>query len=171
MADRMKHRAPVAFKLTDNARVQTSFAAWVALPAAALLLACSPPDSARPHSAPPAPGAAGPGAATSPLKRCFREETRVSNAAGDPDVLSLVLVVDGDRAQGEYHWLPAAKDRREGHFEGSVAGELITATYEYLQEGRSGTTPITIRVENSQAVVAGGDAALGLGATLPEVEC
>ncbi len=161
----MKHRAPVAIELTDNARAQTSFAAWTALPAV-LLWACSPPESAA-----PAPGAADPGAATGPRQRCFREETRAANVAGDPDVLSLVLVVDGDRAHGEYHWLPAEKDRREGRFEGSVAGELVTATYEYLQEGRSGTTPITIRVENSQAVVAGGDAALGLAASLPEVEC
>jgi len=164
MADRVNHRAPVAIKLTDNARAQTSRAAWAALPAVMLLWGCSPPESAP-------PGAAGPSATAGPLQRCFREETGVGNAADHPDVLSLVLVVDGDRAYGEYHWQPAAKDRREGRFEGSVAGELITATYEYSQEGRSGTTPITIRVENSQAVVAGGDVALGLAATLPEVEC
>ena len=161
----MKLRGPVAIKLTDNARAQTSFAAWTALPAV-LLWACSPPESA-----PPSPGAADPGEAAGPRQRCFREETRAANAAGEPDVLSLVLVVDGDRAYGEYHWLPAEKDRREGRFEGSVAGELVTATYEFLQEGRSDTTPITIRVENSQAVVAGGDAALGLAASLPEVQC
>lgn len=166
MADRVNYRASVAIKLTDNARAQTSLAAWTSLPAVLLLWACSPPDSAT-----PAPGAADPGAATGPLERCFREETRAANGAGDPDVLSLVLVVDGDRAHGEYRWLPAEKDRREGRFEGSVAGPLITATYEYVQEGQSGTTPITIRVANSQAVVAGGDAALGLGATLQEAEC
>jgi hypothetical protein len=153
------------FKLTENALARTSFIA-VAVLSAAVLTGCSPSGTET-----EARGTADAGAAAEPQQRCFRQEFPFSNEPGKADVMSLVVVIDGDRTHGEYDWLPAEKDRRTGRFEGSVAGDLITATYEYTQEGLAGTTPITIRLGNARAIVAGGDAAAGLAATLPETNC
>ena len=110
-------------------------------------------------------------AATETTRYCYRNEYPFEDAPNQKDVQSLTIEISAVRASGEYNWLPAFKDQRVGRFEGTVDGQSIVARYEYTQEGQSGVTTISIRLEPGQAVVEGGSAALGLAATLTRVDC
>ncbi|MEM1242476.1 MAG: hypothetical protein AAGI45_21815 [Cyanobacteria bacterium P01_H01_bin.26] len=104
-------------------------------------------------------------------QQCFRNEYVFEDNPDQKDVEWLAIEIDGDRAVGEYDWLPAFKDQRTGRFEGSVDGQIVSAVYEYTQEGQSGTTPISIKLESEQVVVEGGPLELGLNTTIARVDC
>jgi hypothetical protein len=104
-------------------------------------------------------------------RRCYRNEYPFEDELGQKDVQTLTIEIDGEHAIGDYNWLPAFKDKRVGRFEGSFDGRSVTATYEYVQEGQSGVTTLSIRLEPEQAVVDGGNPELGLNATIRRVEC
>lgn len=116
---------------------------------ALLLLACSEPE---PLSA----------------RHCFRNEFPIDGAK---DVQELTVVIEGDRASGEYNWLPAFKDRRFGRFSGFMRNGVIEAAYDFRQEGRSDTTSIAIAIEADRALVSGGPPELGLNLVLQRVAC
>jgi hypothetical protein len=102
---------------------------------------------------------------------CYRDEYPFEGESNQMDVQSMTLEISGDRAAGEYNWLPAFKDKRVGRFEGTIDGQSILARYEYAQEGQSGVTTISIRLEPGQAIVEGGSPELGLNATIARVDC
>ena len=105
---------------------------------------------------------------------CFRNEVPYQGTPDDPDdmdVEELIVMVEGGRATGEYNWLPAYRSQRFGNFSGSFQDNIITATYEYEQEGQSSATEIVISLEEDQASIEGGPPELGLNRTLPSVEC
>jgi hypothetical protein len=97
--------------------------------------------------------------------------TELRYASGDHAQLAAGLRSETNKLAGEYHWLPAFKDERLGTFEGRIDDQLISASYEYTQEGRSQIIPITIRLEPGRAIVEGGPAESGLGATIRQVDC
>ena len=116
--------------------------------------------------------------ATAPNRQCYRNEYPFENLPDDfegspdqKDVEWLAIEIDGDHATGEYNWLPAFKDKRIGRFEGSLDGQLVSASYEYTQEGQSSVVPISIRLESEQVVVEGGPPELGLNVTIARVDC
>ncbi|MDY6938354.1 MAG: hypothetical protein SWY16_11870 [Cyanobacteriota bacterium] len=102
------------------------------------------------------------------VKHCFREETGSGEFV---DVLELAIEETGDRATGYYNWLPARKSQRTGEFRGSIRENIVSADYEYIQEGTSGTETIEIVLEETQAVVRGGPISLGLNAEVPRINC
>lgn len=83
----------------------------------------------------------------------------------------LNVAVEGDRATGEYLWLPAFKDRRTGRFEGRIDGDAITATYRFVQEGRADEAPISIRLSSDAAVVDAPPSGAGSAASIRRVDC
>jgi hypothetical protein len=95
-------------------------------------------------------------------RRCYRNEYPFDDIPGEKDVQTLTVEIDGDRAVGEYNWLPAFKDKRVGRFEGVFDGHSVVAMYRYAQEGQSASTEISIRLEPEYAVVEGGKQELGL---------
>ena len=72
---------------------------------------------------------------------------------------------------GSYNWLPAFKDQRKGNLKGTISGEIITAQYTFMQEGKEETASLEIYLSETEAVISGGAPELGLNATLPHVEC
>ncbi|MBE7383535.1 MAG: hypothetical protein F6J95_019220 [Leptolyngbya sp. SIO1E4] len=104
-------------------------------------------------------------------RQCFRNEYPFEDNPEQKDVESLTVDIQGDQVTGEYNWTPALKDARTGSFNGSINDDVITADYEYMQEGQSGETDITIRLEPEQAVVEGGAPELGLSTAIARVDC
>jgi len=111
------------------------------------------------------------GGAADATHYCYRNEYSFEDEPDKKDIQSLSIEISGVRAAGEYSWLPAYKDQRVGRFQGTVDGQSIVARYEYTQEGQSGVTTISIRLEPEQAVVEGGSPALGLNAAIARVDC
>ncbi len=112
-----------------------------------------------------------PAVATLPTRHCYKNEYPFDGEPNMKDVESLTIEVNGDRAVGEYNWLPAFKDKRIGQFQGTIDDQLVTANYEYTQEGQSAVATISIRLEPSQAVVESERPELGLNATIALVDC
>ena len=134
--------------------------------------ACS--TELRSHDAPAISDEVSPEIAMTSSVLCFRHEVPYQGTPDNPndmDVEELIVMVEGDRARGEYNWLPAYRGQRLGSFSGSFEDNLITATYDYEQEGQSSATAIVISLEEDQASVEGGPPELGLNRTLPQVEC
>lgn len=142
--------------------------------AALLLMLCMTASCASPRAEPSAaPPGAGPATAlrAALARQCFRNEYPFADPPGQKDVLVLNVDVDGDRATGEYFWLPAFKDRRTGRFDGAVDGDTIDANYRFVQEGRTDETPISIRLSPEAATVDPASAASGLAANIRRVDC
>lgn len=104
------------------------------------------------------------------IQHCFRNEYPFDDSDTN-DIEELTIVVDGDRAAGEYNWRPAYKDKRLGRFSGVIQGNAISASYEFEQEGRLETTAISISIEEGQAIIEGGPPEFGLNQILPRVDC
>ncbi|MEE9330026.1 MAG: hypothetical protein V3V30_07785 [Parvularculaceae bacterium] len=107
-------------------------------------------------------------AVDAPVKHCFWSEFGMDDIK---DVEELTVVLDGDAATGVYNWIPAYKDKRMGNYTGTFADPVISAEYEFQQEGQTATAMITITIEDQQVTVAGGAPELGLNTTIARVEC
>jgi len=87
-------------------------------------------------------------ATTDSVKHCFRNEY---GGGENRDVEELLVTILGNQATGEYHWIPAFKDRRFGTFEGTVTDNIVDATYTYTQEDSLESEPISVLIEKEQA--------------------
>lgn len=103
---------------------------------------------------------------TSP--HCYKQ---VTGEGDNRDVTLLTLTQEGDAVTGNYYWLPAFKDRRLGSFEGKKVESGYQVDYIYQQEGSQGQSTLVLLLEPDQIVIQGGEPALGLAQTLPEVDC
>ncbi len=103
-----------------------------------------------------------------PVKHCFRSEFGMDDIK---DVEELTIIIDGEAATGEYNWIPGYKDKRLGSYTGTFADPVISATYEFQQEGQTATAAITITIEDEQVTVEGGAPELGLNTTIARVDC
>ncbi len=106
--------------------------------------------------------------APAPVKHCFRSEFGMDDIK---DVEELTVVLDGDAATGMYNWIPAYKDKRMGNYTGTFADPVISADYEFQQEGQTATAMITITIEDQQVKVEGGAPELGLNTTIARIDC
>ena len=70
---------------------------------------------------------------------CFRNEYSFPDSTENIDVLNLDLQIKGDSVTGNYNWLPALKDQRNGPLVGTIHDKTINATYRYMQEGMEDT--------------------------------
>lgn len=99
---------------------------------------------------------------------CFRNAT---TGDGVTDVAELLFTVTGDRAAGDYNWLPQEKDQRRGKFTGPISGNRIAASYKFSQEGQTTGADLTITVDETQVTIEGGAPELGLSTVLEKVDC
>lgn len=150
------------------AQVRKSINRLIILLAAFMSAGCSGGDQAADQQAVAGPGQVD---AAVPARICYRNEYPFDAEPDREDVERLTLEIEGNRAVGEYSWLPAFKDKRIGQFEGSYDGQFVTAIYEYTQEGQSAVSTISIKVEPERVVVEGESPELGLNATISRAEC
>ncbi len=102
------------------------------------------------------------------VRHCFRSEFGMDDVK---DVEELTIILDGDVATGVYNWIPAYKDKRMGTYTGTFADPVISADYEFQQEGQTATAQITITIEDDQVSIEGGAPELGLKTTIARVGC
>lgn len=70
------------------------------------------------------------------------------------DTTWLQIHVDkGNKATGDFNWLPAEKDAMKGTFSGAKQGDHIKAVYSYIQEGMPATQPVEIFLTEKYARV------------------
>lgn len=102
---------------------------------------------------------------------CFRNEYKFPDSTENIDVLELNLQINDGKVTGHYNWLPALKDQRKGTLDGSINGEIIKATYNYMQEGMEASVPITITLEKDRAFIKGDDITSGLDTEVTKISC
>ncbi|NGX83086.1 hypothetical protein [Aequorivita sp. KMM 9714] len=102
---------------------------------------------------------------------CFKNEYPFPNSTKNIDVLDLDLTIKGDSVTGNYNWLPALKDQRNGKLIGTIQNKTIKATYHYTQEGIKETATITIILEDDKAIVRGDNPASGLDTEVTKIPC
>ncbi|MBT0607197.1 hypothetical protein [Aequorivita echinoideorum] len=104
-------------------------------------------------------------------KLCFRNEYPFPDSTENIDVLSLDLKIQGDSVTGNYNWLPALKDQRNGTLVGTIENTVISATYEYTQEGIEEKAEITIVLKDDKAVIKGNNSESGLDTEVSRIPC
>ena len=102
---------------------------------------------------------------------CFRNEYPFPDSTENIDVLNLDLQIKGDSVTGNYNWLPALKDQRNGTLEGTIQNKTINATYRYMQEGMEATAEITIMLKDDKAIVTGDNPQSGLDTEVAKIDC
>ncbi|ASV30730.1 hypothetical protein [Maribacter cobaltidurans] len=102
---------------------------------------------------------------------CFQNVYPYQDNPSTQDVLELNLTIDGNTVSGNYNWLPAEKDQRKGTLNGTLTDDNVTAQYHFMQEGMEQTAMLKIRLMDDKAQVEGGEAELGLGATIDKIDC
>ncbi len=102
---------------------------------------------------------------------CFKNEYKFKDSSENIDVLELSLQIDGHKVTGNYNWLPALKDQRNGTLTGTVNHQVIKAIYTYQQEGIEATAPVTITLFDDKASLKTDDPNLGLDTEVAKIEC
>lgn len=82
-------------------------------------------------------------------KLCFYNATKIKSGLTDKSYL--VMQIEGDRVTGEFHNIPAEKDRKEGIFEGTVGliddatkTQLVTVWWDSQSEGMANTEELVV---------------------------
>ena len=65
------------------------------------------------------------------------------------DTASILLIINGDQVNGSYFNYSFKKDARGGMIKGSKAGNDITETWYYTQEGIADLVPFHFRLEGN----------------------
>lgn len=102
---------------------------------------------------------------------CFRNEYPFPDSTENIDVINLDLQIKGDSVTGNYNWLPALTDQRNGTLEGTIQNKTINATYRYMQEGVEDTAEITIVLKDDKAIVTGDNPQSGLDTEVAKIDC
>ncbi|VUD69299.1 hypothetical protein TDB9533_04666 [Thalassocella blandensis] len=100
---------------------------------------------------------------------CF-QNTFGSGDATDTQVLWFTL--ENQNIAGEYHWLPAFKDKRTGTFTGQLDnnGEA-DVVYHFIQEGQEDTQSLHLVFSSQSIKIIGAEPSLGINADIHRVEC
>ena len=98
---------------------------------------------------------------------CFRNEYPFPDSTENIDVLNLDLQIKGDSVTGNYNWLPALKDQRNGTLTGTIENKTINATYRYMQEG----IEETIVLKDDKAIITGDNPESGLDTEVAKIDC
>ncbi len=102
---------------------------------------------------------------------CFKNEYKFEDNQEMIDVLELKLEINDDKVTGNYNWLPALKDQRNGTLEGTIKENVINAVYNYQQEGANASAPITITLFEDKASLKSDDPNLGLDTEVAKIAC
>jgi len=102
---------------------------------------------------------------------CFRNEIPFKDNSDDIDIIELKLDVIGKSVSGIYNWLPKFKDRREGTITGVIQDDIIKGKYNFTQEGKEETIPITIKLNEDSVIVSDDKNGLGIGAVIKRTNC
>jgi|TARA_R110000822_G_scaffold11343_1_gene41623 hypothetical protein len=102
---------------------------------------------------------------------CFRNEYPFPDSTENIDVLNLDLQIKGDSVTGNYNWLPALKDQRNGTLTGTIENKTINATYRYMQEGIEETAEVTIVLKDDKAIITGDNPESGLDTEVAKIDC
>lgn len=129
------------------------------------LLGCEPTEESSPAIEASTTAAA---TAIPVAKTCYQNLTGTGE---NTDAQVLILNRQDPVMSGEYHWLPAFKDRRLGRFSGEQTEQGIAVVYRYEQEGTKGSENLTLVPQADQIRVSGGAPELGLTADLKQVDC
>jgi len=102
---------------------------------------------------------------------CFLNEYRFPDSTENIDILKLDIQIKGDSVTGNYNWLPALKDQRNGRLIGTIQDKTINATYTYMQEGIQEIADITIILADDKAIVTGDSPDSGLDTEVAKIPC
>lgn len=105
------------------------------------------------------------------IQYCYENVFPYKDSSGLADRENLKLIISGKKVVGEYNWLPAEKDSRTGTLHGEIDQDKITAVYEFMQEGLTVSTEITIVLLDGKAEVKNEQPELGLNTILKQIEC
>ncbi len=83
----------------------------------------------------------------------------------------LQITVADKTVEGEFHWLPAFKDRRIGYIKGTKTNQEVLAKYDYTQEGKKSSVEIQLILNDQSISVSGGEPALGLTSEISKIDC
>ena len=102
-------------------------------------------------------------------KKCYQS---VYGSDDIKDYEVIVINLEGDNLDGEFHWLPAYKDRRLGYFTGKVISlGLADVDYTFYQEGITTKVRLSIAYNEHEVSVQGGEVSMGLERKLPKIDC
>ena len=104
----------------------------------------------------------------SSIRTCYQ------NSFGDDkfmDFKVLTITMTDNAVEGQFHWLPAFKDRRMGYFKGTRTNQVTSAKYDYTQEGKKSSVEIQLILNDRSISVSGGEPALGLTSEIPQIDC
>ena len=103
-----------------------------------------------------------------PIKMCYQ------NSFGSGEVMDfevLQITVADKTVEGEFHWLPAFKDRRIGYFKGTKTNQVVLAKYDYTQEGKKSSANIKLILNEGNISTSGGELSLGLTSDIQQIDC
>lgn len=66
------------------------------------------------------------------------------------DSTRIKLVMKGNAVTGQMDWLPHEKDSRKGKINGTRNGDIITATWAFMQEGMQDTLLLKFKLQNNE---------------------
>lgn len=102
------------------------------------------------------------------IKTCY-QNTYGDNKIKDLEILTITIT--NKFIKGQYHWLPAFKDKRIGYFKGTKTKQLILAKYDYVQEGIKASTQIQLTLNDKSISVWQEEPALGLNVEIQQIDC
>lgn len=73
-----------------------------------------------------------------------------TEGTNNQDTTIVQFTVDGDRVEGVMNWMPAEKDSRKGVLTGTISGEEIKATWNYMQEGLRDSIVVAFKLASQQ---------------------
>ena len=96
------------------------------------------------------------------------------NSFGSGEVMDfevLQITVADKTVEGEFHWLPAFKDKRVGYFKGTKTNQVVLAKYDYTQEGKKSSANIKLILKDGSISISGGEPSLGLTSDIQQIDC
>ena len=102
---------------------------------------------------------------------CFRNEYPFNDNSGNKDIEELNLQISDRDVRGTYNWLPAFKDQRKGTIAGTIDGNIVQATYSFMQEGISDNVSIQIILSGDKAKIESDQPGLGLSTEIKKISC
>lgn len=68
------------------------------------------------------------------------------------DTISLAVVVDGEKVDGDLSYAWKEKDRKTGHIEGELKGDMLLADYTFSSEGQESVREVAFKLSKEYAL-------------------
>ncbi|TWR29006.1 hypothetical protein FPZ43_12145 [Mucilaginibacter pallidiroseus] len=66
------------------------------------------------------------------------------------DTTAVHLMIDNGKVSGDMNWMPKEKDSRKGTLSGTMQGDIIKATWTFMQEGMKDTMAVEFKLSSQQ---------------------